>query len=482
MVTRTGGAPRGATWGADQTIVFATTDAATGLMSVSASGGDPKILTKPNSKHGEVEHLFPSYLPNGKGVLFTITKGASADNAEIAVLDLQTGSYKTVVRGGSSAEYVNGYVVYAVGATLRAVRFDQDRFEAVGDPVPVIDQVAMTNNGAAQFSTSRTGSLVHLSGGVAGTAAPRSLVWVDRHGAETPIKEAPLRGYGLPRLSGDDSRLAVSIDDQQRDIYVYDFRTQALRQITFTAAQDGGPVWYPNGERLLFFSQRDGPANLYAQRADGVGAAERITDSRNQQFIPTISPDGKAVVLVEQGITTGNLDLMLLRLDAAAGQPAKPATKTEPFIASMAPELHPEISPDGRWIAYVAEQGGRRQVFVQPFPSLQGTWKVSGDDGGDRPAWSRGGKELFYATLKGTIMAVAYDDMPTFAARTPVRLFDWPTIATPGQGRTFDVSRDGKRFLMIKEGASSEGSKAPPAAITVSLNWIEELREKLPPK
>jgi len=488
MVSRGVGAPRGATWGPDQTIVFATTDSSTGLLSVSASGGDPKVITRPDAKRGEVDHLFPSYLPNGKGVLFTITTSvASADSSQIAVLDFQTGAYKVVVRGGSSPEYVAGFLVYAVGGTLRAIRFDQEHLEVIGDPVPVVAQVAMGNTGVAEYSTSRSGSLVHVAGGVATAGVTRSLVWVDRKGLETAIREVPGRAYTSARLSGDDSRIAVSIEDQQRDIYVYDVRTQSLRQVTFGPALDSGPAWYANDERLLFFSQRDGPANLYSQRADGVGAAERITKSNDNHFIPTISPDGAVIVMVEQG-STGSLDLTMVRLNpnrvpgTGSTQANLPATKTESLIATMSAELHPDISPDGRWIAYTSDQSGRRQVIVQPFPSLQGQWKVSVDaEGGDRPVWSRGGKELFYASLKGTIMAVSYEDTPTFAARTPVRLFDWPTVTTISQGRSFDVSRDGQRFLMIKDGGA-DNSKAPPTAITVSLNWIEELKEKLPAK
>ena len=486
MVCRGLGPPRGATWGPDQTIVFATSDGATGLLSVPASGGDPKVLTRPDVKRGEVDHVFPSYLPNGKAVLFTITTSGSIDNSQVAVLDLQSGAYKVLVRGGTAPEYVQGFLVFAIGGTLRAVRFDPERLDVIGDPVPVIDAVSMGNTGVAQYSVSRSGSLIHVAGGAAAAGGTRSLVWVDRKGVETPIKDAPPRMYTSARLSHDDSRVALSIDDQQRDIHVYDFRTQSLRQVTFGAALDAGQLWYANDERLLFFSQRDGAANLYSQRADGVGGAERITKSNNNHFIPTMSPDGKVVVIVEQGIN-GSLDLTMVRLNgsptpgATSTQTGLPVTKTEPLVATMSSEVHPEISPNGRWLAYTSDLSGRRQVIVQPFPSLQGQWKVSVDaEGGERPLWSRSGKELFYATLKGTIMAVPFEDTPTFESRTPVRLFDWPTVTTTNQGRSFDISRDGQRFLMIKEGSAGEGSKASSVAITVSLNWIEELKEKLP--
>jgi len=482
------GAARGATWGTDQTIVFATTDGSTGLLSVPASGGDPKILTRPDVKRGEVDHLFPSYLPNGKGVLFTIMMPGSVDNSQVAVLDLEKGEYKNLI-AGTTPEYVQGFLVYAIGGSLRAVRFDQERLEVIGEPVPVVDAVSMGNTGIAQYSTYRTGALVHLVGGTAATAVTRSLVWVDRKGVESPVKDAPARAYTSARLSRDDSRAAVSIEDQERDIHVYDFRTRSLRQITFGPALDAGQLWYANDERVLFFSQRDGAANLYSQRADGVGEAERITKSNNNHFIPTLSPDGRIAVMVEQGPSTGTLDLTMVRLNGSptpgvpSTQTSLPATKTEPLVATMSSELHPDISPDGRWIAYTSDRSGRRQVIVQSFPGLEGLWKVSVDaEGGDRPLWSRSGKELFYATLKGTIMMVPFEDTPTFDPRTPVRLFDWPTVTTTTQGRSFDISRDGQRFLMVKEGSVGEGSKSLSSPITVSLNWIQELKGKIPEK
>src|SRR6185295_4060606 len=179
-----------------------------GLLRVPAAGGEPAVLTVPDTAHGEQNHVFPSLLPGGRAVLFTITSPGPIENAQVAVLDLTTGQRKTLIRGGSQAEYVEpGYLVYAVAGTLRAVRFDPAKLEVSSDPVPVINSIMMQPNGAAEFSVSRQGTLVYVPGGATGTA--RSLVWVDRQGHEKPIPSPP-RVYRMLRLSPDGTRVAVS--------------------------------------------------------------------------------------------------------------------------------------------------------------------------------------------------------------------------------------------------------------------------------
>ena len=217
-VGRTSGNSAGASWGPDDTIVFATFPSGpnAGLLRVPAAGGEPAVLTTPDAAHGEVNHLFPSVLPGGRAVLFTITSRGPVENAQVAVLDLTTGQRKTLIRGGSQAEYIDpsqgsareGYLVYAVAGTLRAVRFDPVKLEVLSDPVAVLESVKTLWSGAAEFSVSRQGTLVYIPGGGL-TAATRSLVWVDRQGREEPIA-APPREYVMPRLSPDGTRVVVS--------------------------------------------------------------------------------------------------------------------------------------------------------------------------------------------------------------------------------------------------------------------------------
>ena len=244
------------------------------------------------------------------------------ENAQIAVLDLTTREQKILIRGGSHARYVpTGHLVYGVGGTLRAVAFDLRRLEVVGTPVPVLEQV-MTTAAGAHMSISDDGTLVYVPGGV--QAAPaRTLVWVDRQGREEPLK-APPRAYLYPRLSPDGTRVALDVRDQELDIWIWDLARETLTRFTFDPRADTHPVWTPDGQRVVFRSQRAGPHNLFWQAADGTGAVERLTESPNQQHGPAFSPDGTRLVFREETTTTGE-DLMVLALEGGRrAQPPSP--------------------------------------------------------------------------------------------------------------------------------------------------------------
>ncbi len=308
-VCHVGGVPLGASWGDDNTIVFATSDPSTGLWRVSADGGKPTVLTTPDAAQREKDHGFPSMLPGGRGVLFTIMAAGQADSAQVAVLDLTNGKRQTLVRGGSQAEYVDpavgsgraGYLIYATASTLRAVRFDPARLEVLSEPVTLVDHVMIKPSGAANYAVSRQGTLLYVPGGVGVQTTPRSLVWVDRKGHEEPIK-APLREYGPPRVSPDGTRLAVQIlEPDNSDIWIWDLARETLRRLTFAPGPDGLPLWTPDSRRIIFNSDRSlsGVRNLYSQAADGTGTVDRLTTSANTQFPMSITSDGTRVVAFE---------------------------------------------------------------------------------------------------------------------------------------------------------------------------------------
>ncbi len=220
-IAKVSAAPRGASWSADNTIIYATADPTTGLLRVPAGGGTSEVLTKPDRSRGEVDHVLPSILPNGRGALFTIiTAGSNAENAQIAVFDFATSEYKVLISGGSQPEFVDdGFLVYAISGTLRAVRFDENRMETLGDSVPVVEGVGAFTTGAAAFSVSRTGTLIYGPASATGFSAARVLVWVDRAGQEEPVSVPP-RAYFALRLSPDGSRVALDIRDQDNDIWI----------------------------------------------------------------------------------------------------------------------------------------------------------------------------------------------------------------------------------------------------------------------
>ena len=327
--------PRGASWGADDTIIYATANAGTGLWQVASGGGEPEVLTTPDTERGERDHWWPEILPGGRAVLFTIMPQGSVENAQIAVLSLESRTYEVVLPGGSHARYVpTGHLVYGVRGTLQAVGFDLDRLEVTTDPVPVVDTVSMKGTGAANFGVAQNHSLVYVRGG-ATSATGLSLVWVDREGNEEPLA-APPDNYAGARISPDGSRVAARVVDSSgsSDIHIYDIARNNLTQLTFTAEFECCPVWMPDGERLVFASARDGAPNLYITNADGTGDAEPLTEGAEAMFPRAITQDGAMMVFESQG------DLHTLSLDGERTVSA--------LVETESIESRPRLSPDGR--------------------------------------------------------------------------------------------------------------------------------------
>jgi serine/threonine-protein kinase len=309
----------------------------------------------------------------------------------------------------------------------------------------------------------------------------RVLVWVDRNGRETAIKAQP-RAFRYPRLSADGQRVAVDITDEQRDVWVWNLAGETLTRLTFDPAGESLGAWTPDGRRIIFNSTRAGSAgigagNLYWQASDGTGAVERITESRNNQIPNSVSPDGTKLVFRED-TTDGNSDLMLL--------PLQGERRTQPLVQTPFVERNAEISPDGRWLAYESNESGQFEVYVRPFPNVnEGRWQVS-SGGGATPLWNRSGRELFYMVARGQALMVApILDVSgeRFRSGTPVKLFSTgaylATTAPGAPGRTYDVSADGRRFLMIKNVSIGEETPSP-QSFTVVQNWAEELKRRVP--
>jgi Tol biopolymer transport system component len=474
-LSRLEGQSRGATWGDDGSIIFATAEPATGLQRVSSAGGEPTVLTKPNRERGEADHLWPQFLPGSQAVLFTITSTMGGiDASQVAVLDLRTGTPKILVRGGSQAQYVpSGHLVYAAAGTLRAIAFDFNRLEAVGTAIPVLAHVTTLPTGTAEFDIASDGTLVYVSGG-AGAAAARTLVWVDRQGREEAVKAAPARAYTYPRLSPDGMRVALDIRDQDFDIWVWDFARETLSRVTFDPGLDRAPAWTPDGRRVVFSSQASGVGvSLFWQAADGMGTAERLTESPNTQFPSAVSPDGTRVVFSE-GSTPTRFDVMMLTLEKDH--------RVQPLVQTPFDDRNGEVSLDGRWLAYESNDSGQAQISVRPFPDVKsGRWQVS-TGGGTQPLWARNGQELFYLAPNGALMSVPVERGTTWAAGTPSKLFDGPYYFGAGPvPRTYDVSPDSQKFLMIKE-ARPAGDAPPLPQLVIVQNWREELKRLVPTK
>ena len=293
----------GATWGERGTIIFATERTSTGLEQISEDGGATTVLTRPNRERGEDYHAWPAFLPGSQAVLFTILHAGGIDSAEIAVLDLTTGTHKVILTGGSAPRYLpSGHLVYGAAGSLRAVAFDLERREIRGTPVTVVPQLLTTPNGAADFDVASDGTLVYVRGGVQEPA--RTLFWVDREGREEPIP-APVRAYLYLRISPDGTRVAIDVRDQERDIWLWEFERRKLTRFTFAPKPDRFPVWTFDGRRILYTSERPGASegtvtrNLFSKASDMMGVEEQLTqNTTTADKAPTgVSPDGMWVIL-----------------------------------------------------------------------------------------------------------------------------------------------------------------------------------------
>jgi hypothetical protein len=454
----------GATWAPDDTIIFSTSDPATGLRRVSANGGDVTVLTRPAQARGELDHLWPEMLPGGRAVLFTITAATGGLAAQVAVLELSTGTYTVVVRGGSHAHYVSsGHLVYTAEGTLRAVPFDLTRLEAGRMPVTVLPRLVTSQQGAGDFAVAADGTLAYVDAPGATSPAARTLVWVDRQGGEEPLG-APARPYVHPRVSPDGARVAVAIEDQENDIWVWDLTRRMLDRFTFGPAADFAPVWTPAGDRLVFFSQGEGEHGLFWQPADRPGGAEKLSTGAPPSGV---TPDGTEVIFAYGG----NQDLMMVALDGTR--------RVQSLLGTPAVERNGIVSPDGRWLAYESDSAGRFEIYVRPFPNASaGQWLIS-TAGGTRPLWAPSGQELFYVAPDGVLMAVRADPRgDRWSSGSPTKILEGPYV-TRGlrDKRTYDVSADGKKFLMVKQPAN----QAAPQIVVVQ-NWTEELKRLVPTK
>ena len=352
--------PRGATWGEDGNIIFATNSLFSGLLRVSAAGGQPSVLT--TLERGDTDHLWPELLPDGEALLFTIAPATGAiENAQIAVRDLKTGTAKVLLTGGSHAYYVaTGHLVYAVTGMLRAVAFDLQRLEVAGKPATVLEGVSTTAEGSADIAMAANGSLVYVPGG-AGSGGQRTIVSVDRHGRASTLPGVPPDSYRDVRVSPDGTRLALAT---QADVWTYDFARATLTQLTTHPASDTRPLWTPDGQRIVFSSNRAGYPEMFWRPVDGTGSDERLFARARQMLdlrADTWSAGGKHLVFSE---VPPDFHCAIGQVAMERPTDAKVLMKTE-FCPNFA-----AVSPDGRWIAYHSRVSGRPEIYVERYPEL----------------------------------------------------------------------------------------------------------------
>jgi serine/threonine-protein kinase len=462
---------RGASWGPDDTIVFAP-DRGSGLVSVSAAGGEPVPLTTLDPGKEEVAHYWPQVVPGGTVVFTSLLQGSSnSDEAVIESVSIATGERKVLHRGGAYARWVpSGHLVYLRENTLFAMPFDVRRMEATGSPAPIVQGVtANSANGGSQYSFSQNGTLAYVSGDIGVPEYP--VMQMDRRGSVSTLWEEP-GTYACPKLSPHGRRLSMTVlRDGNWDVWVYDLERKVATRLTFWDGYDGDQVWSPDGEYLAFSSDRDGRENPYRKRADGSGDAERIAEIDHDFWASSWSPDGKWIL---GEVQAESFDLWAVPADGS-GEPVE-------YLSTTFFDRFPAISPDGRWVAYMSDESGRSEIYVRPFPAAAGKWQVS-DGGGSWPAWSKDGSELIFRSEDGLMAAAVTVESGSFRADRPVPVasggFSKDQIGISVSGSIFpdfEPMPDGENFVVLQGG---EGQSRQ-THVTLVTGWFDVLRRTFP--
>jgi len=451
---------RGGAWNRDGIILFAP-DALGGLSRVPAWGGSPVELTKLDTSRSESSHRWPVFLPDGKHFLFLACNfsGKPGINA-IFVGSLDSTERRLLVNASSNVSYAEpGYLLYMREKTLVAQTFDPRHYTLTGEPHTLSDEVLyLPQVFRAIFSASNAATLVAQTGKGAYLS---QLAWFNRNGKPGGTVGKPA-WYDNVQLSPDGKRVAADLSDAgglNIDVWVFDPARDAATRLTFDPALDQTPVWSPDGQRVMISSNRSLIFHLYVKNADGSGSEEDLANFGAFLSNPwDWSRDGK-YVLIRKGTELWYLTL--------------PEGVSKPLIQANWTVRSAQFSPNGRWMAYASNETGSMEIYVSPFPEGSGKWQIS-RGGGQEPRWRRDGKELFFLSPDGKIMAVPVESSTSFQAGAPAALFQTHRRQPMSSQDLFsyDVSPDGQRFLIATQ--LDEGNAAP---LSVLLNWASAMEK-----
>jgi hypothetical protein len=458
---------RGGSWGEDGNIVFADDR---GLFVVPADGGTPKLLAEPNQAAGEYVFASPRLLPGIDAVLFAVIPQDPNRDPIVATLNLATGERATLFRGGISPRYLStGHIVYVSDGRLQARSFDIETFAVGTDPVTLSDvPINLTPEGnEAMFDVSSTGTLVYIPQAPAGgnAAAGATLFWVDRDGNEEELPLPPA-GYHYQNVSPDGSMVTMTVGGEGRNIYSLDLARNNVRPLEINSSEDVISIWNQDGSEILFASSRDAPApmRIYARSADGTGRARRLFEGELAQWPWEVTTDGT--------------QLIILNGDDIARLFLSDPPRLENLLTDEGMQFKPDLSPNQDWLVYQSNETGRFEIYVVPYPEVDRLKLKVSIDGGDDAQWSNDGREIFYRTYDGAMVAVPVTYTTNdIVLGEPTRLFDAPEPRYTGnvvRGPSYDVSPADGRFLMVR------GSAPPSAEIVVWQNWFAEVGKMVP--
>ena len=457
---------RGGTWNQDGVILFSPSFDLVSIHRVSASGGVPTPVTHLDSTRNESNHRWPHFLPDGKHFIYT-TQG-SVRSPEYAgamyVASLDSSVNKLLMKVSSNMAYYNGYLLYVRQRSVVAQPFDLSKLELSGDASPIAEKIEYSGDKSRGiFSISANGVLTYQASG----NNTRLLSIVDGNGKKlSDVGERPMATSG--RLSRDGTKVAFDSNDLESavaDIWIYDLTRKINTRFTFDQSGEWQPVWSPDGQRIVYASDKSGSGDLFLKSANGTEAEQVVLKDIPPKQVDDWSPDGR-LILYQSFVAGTYWDLWII--------PADGDRKPSVFLQTKFEEVNARFSPDGRWVAYQSDESGAQEIYVRPFPAGEGKWQIS-SNGGESPLWSRDGKELFYMDGEGNLTGVPMRvDGQTPGIGTPVKLFHAPILGGDQimDQQQYAVSRDGQRFLINT--IANESNAFP---ITIVTDWTRLLKK-----
>jgi dipeptidyl aminopeptidase/acylaminoacyl peptidase len=423
---------------------------------VSAAGGVAVVAVKPDAARKETQAAWPEFLPDGKHYLYMASSQKAEENA-YRIGSLGSTESKLLMPAQTLVSYAPpGYLLFVRDKTLVAQRFDPKAQKTLGEPVPLAEQIGTDSVGLARFSVSREGTLAYRTG-----ESGSRLLWVDRAGKEIETAADPGE-LGNPALSPRGDRLAFDLGDTRSgkpNIWIRDLARGVSSRFTFGATGEVGPLWSPDGSRVVFSVIREPAFDLFEKPAASEGEAKELLKTNELKVASDWSRDGRYIAFSSQGKET-KFDIWML--------PTFGDKRPIPFLKTEFAEMFPVFSPDGRYLAYQSNESGRAEIYVQSFPGPGRKWQVS-TAGGSEPSWRSDGKEIFYRAPDQKLMGVEVTIGDTFQAGVPKPLF----VARVQAGRArnkYLAAAGGQRFLLV----APLGREAM-TPTTVVLNWFAEL-------
>jgi Tol biopolymer transport system component len=443
---------RGGAWSASGAIIF-TPNIYESIYRVPEGGGTPEKIT--NAKPGWT-HRNPYFLPDGEHFLFIAREPSGTPAGDLYSGSLKGGEPKQLLEHASNAQYSGGYLLYLKDGNLVAQQFDLGSLQLKGSAIAVAEKVDYWNaRDLAYFAASANGTLLYRKS----TFAPNQPMWVDRNGREMGKVGEPAL-YASPSLSVDGSKLGlirVDKDTQNGDVWLVDLKRNTTSRATFTESPNLSYVLSPDGNTLAVSSNSNvAPGLVWTQSASGSGTQEKIANVGIFVNVADWSRDGRYLIITMQENKT--------RWDVAYVD-LKGDRKLTKFLQGPQDEQNAVLSPNGKWLAYQSDESGRSEVYVAAFPGPGGKWQIS-SDGGNSPAWSHDGKELYFLN-NSKFLAAPIQNPESFEFGTPQPL-PLPTADVDG----FAAGPTSDRFLVLKRAGATQSSP-----IQVVLNWTEALKK-----